>query len=135
MPVTLAKIGHCAEMHVRGRRGKLLPFQILRRGDAAAFARDDGRGGLVKDDEYGLDRRVGIGIAELDQAVDVGDAHVVAAGREPVHGFQRAVGSVDGHVEAFGLKVALLDGKEEWRRRPVDFAVEREADRGLGVGR
>ena len=41
--------------------------------------------------------------------------------------FQRAVGGVDDHVEAFGLKVTLLDGKEERRRRPVDFAVEREA--------
>ena len=85
MPVTLAKLGHCAEM-TSAAGAASSSFRSFRRGDAAAFARDDGRGGLVKSDEHGLDLASGIGIAELDQAI-IGDAHVVAAGRKPVHGF------------------------------------------------
>ena len=98
-----------------------------------AFARDDGVRGLVKYGEQGLDRRA-VRVAELDQQVDVGNRHVGLAGREPVQGFERtAGGDIDDDVEPFVLEVALVDGEEEGRRRPVDLAVERKMNRGLGA--
>ncbi len=42
---------------VRRWRAELLAFEILRLGDAAALAADDGEGRLVVDHEDGLDRR------------------------------------------------------------------------------
>ena len=86
-------------------------------------------GRLVVDHEHGLDRRARIGVAELDQRVDVAEAHVVGARRDAVDRLERAAGGVDGDVEALGLEVALVDRDHERRRRAFELAVEREFDR------
>ena len=131
MPFAWAKICHCAKAPSGGGRAELLAFEVLRLADAAALAPDDREGRLVVDHEHGLDRRARIGVAELDQRVDVAEAHVVGARRDAVDRLERAAGGVDGDVEALGLEVALVDRDQERRRRALELAVEREFDRGL----
>ena len=119
---------------VGGGRAELLAFEVLRLGHAAALAADDREGRLVVDHEHRLDRRARIGVAELDQRVDVAEAHVVGAGRDAVDRLERARRGVDGDVEAFGLEVALVDGDHERRGRALELEVERELDLGLRGG-
>src|SRR5207244_836471 len=52
------------------RRAELFALEILRPGNAKAFARHDGEGRPVIQHEYGLDRSVGVGVAELDERMD-----------------------------------------------------------------
>ena len=74
-----------------------------------------------------------IGVAELDQRIDVAEAHLVGAGGDAVDRLERARRRVDGDVEPFGLEVALVDRDQERRRRAFELEVEREFDRGLGA--
>ena len=73
-----------------------------------------------------------IRVAELDQRVDVAEAHLVGAGGDAVDRLERARRGVDGDVEPFGLEVALVDRDQERRRRAFELAVEREFDRRSG---
>ena len=119
---------------VRGRRAELLAFEILRIHGTAALAADNRKRRLVVDHEDGLDRHVRIGVAELDQRIDVAEADVVGAGRDAVQRLERAAGGVDRDVETFGLVIALVGGDQERRRRALEFPVEREFHRRLRSG-
>src|SRR5207237_454479 len=116
---------------IRGWRAELLALQILWRGDASALAADNGERGLVVDYEHGLDRRARIGVTELDQRIDVAEAHVVGARRDAIDRFERAGGRIDRHVEPFGLVIALVNRDHERRGRALEFEIEREFDRRL----
>ena len=114
---------------VRRRGAELLAFEILRRRHTAALAADNRERRLVVDHEHRLDRRARIGVAELDQRVDVAEAHVVGAGGHALDRLERAARAVDGDVEALGLEVALVDRDHERRGRAFELEVEREFDR------
>src|SRR4029077_421716 len=116
---------------VRRRRAELFAFEIFRRSDAAALAPDDRERRLVVDHEYGLDRRARVGVAELDQRIDVAEAHVVGAGGDAIDRLKRAGRGIDRDVEAFGLEVALVDRDHERGSRALELEVERELDGGL----
>ena len=123
---------------VRRRGAELLAFKVLRRDDATALAPHDRERRLVVDHEHRLDRRAWIGVAELDQRIDVAEAHVVGAGRDAIDRLERTARGVDGDVEPLGLEVALVDRDHERRGGALELEVEREFDgrlRGGGVKR
>ncbi len=90
---------------------------------------DDREGRLVVDHEDRLDRHVRIGVAELDQRVDVAEAHVVGARRDAVDRLERAAGGVDRDVRGLRpcsspCRAATRNGAEA-----LEFEVEREFHR------
>ena len=79
MSLSLANSGHCAKGDAGGRRAELLALELLGLGDAAALARHDRVRRLVVDHEYRLDRCRRMLVAILDERIDIGEGHVIAA--------------------------------------------------------
>jgi hypothetical protein len=73
-------------------------------------------------------------LAELDQRSEIAKSHLGVAGGDALDRLQIAVGRFDGDVEAFGLEITLGDRDQEGCRRPFQFAIKREPDRGLCDG-
>jgi hypothetical protein len=119
MPFAWAKIFHCANAPCH----------------AAALARDDRERRAVVDHEHRLDRRGRVLVAELDQRIDVAEAHVVGAGGNTGDRLQRAGRGIDGDVESLSLVVALVEPDQERCRRALELEVEAEFDRCLRRGR
>ena len=121
---------------VEHRRGQSLALEVGGRGDARGFQGEHCGRGVVVDHVHGLDRRLRVVRAVLDQRVEVGEADVVGAGGDAGDRAGRAVAGVDGDVQAFFGEVALLRGEQEGRGRAFEAPVEGELQRrgGLGAG-
>jgi predicted RNA polymerase sigma factor len=74
---------------------EFLAFQLLGLRDAAAPARYDREGRLVVDHENRSHRRRRMLIAILDEGVDIGEAHLVGAGRNAGDRLERGRRLVD----------------------------------------
>ena len=74
-------------------------------------------------------------IAILDERVDVGKPHLIAAGRHAGDRLQRGRRLVHGDVETLALEVTPILGKEKGRGQSFEAAIERELDAGLRRGR
>ena len=131
-PDLLGEGGKQAERGVEHRRAELLAGEVGRLGDPALLQRMHAEGREIIDHEDAEDFLAGILDVVLDQRVQVGEADVVGAGRDALHGAGRALAGVHRHVQPLGLVVALLEGDEEGRGRPLEHPVEREFERRLG---
>src|SRR4030095_1919886 len=80
-PGSLNEDGPLGKSGIPGRRAELFSFQIFRRRDATALARDDRAGGLVVNHKDRFERGASLLVAELDECVDIAEAHVIGAGR------------------------------------------------------
>ena len=113
-------------------------FEVLGLEHAAFGRRDDGEGRAVIDHQHGGHRRARVLVEELRQRVDVHEPDGIGPGgdaRDALHG---ARAGVDGDVQPRIGVVAIVDGDEIGRRRPLELPVEREFDRGFrggGMGR
>ena len=116
------------------RRTDLLVLELLGFGDAAALARNDGVRRLVVDHEYCFDRRRWMLVAILDERVDIGKGHLMAAVCDAGDRFERRGGIVDGQVQPLVLEITPVLGEKEQRFRSFQAPVEREFDGGLRSG-
>ena len=86
---------------IPGRRAELFSFQVFRHRYAAALARDDRAGGLIVNHKYRFERGASLLVTELDECVDIAEAHVIGAGRDAIDRLQRTVSRLDRHFEVF----------------------------------
>ena len=99
------------EGRVGRRRAELAILEILRPGDAATLAADDGVGRPVVEHEHRLDRRRRILIVEPDQRIDVAEDDVTAR-RKAVDRVERPRPGVDRHVQPLVVVIALVGGHQ-----------------------
>ena len=117
-----------------GRCAELLALELFRLADAAAPARQDRIRRPVVDHEHRLDRRCRVLVAIADERVDVGKCDLVACRRDAGDRLEPVSRLVDGHRDLFASVVALVLRHQEGRDRPLQAAIEREPDGGLGGG-
>ena len=126
MPFTCTKIGHCAISTVGCRCAERLSFQVFRHDDTAALSADHREWRPVVEHEHSLDRRARLGVAELDQGINVAEAHVVITRCHALDRLDRVGGGIYRDIEAFRFVIALVERQQEERGRPFEFVVERE---------
>jgi hypothetical protein len=70
----------------------------------------------------------------LDERVDIGKGHLMAAVCDAGDRFERRGGIVDGQVQPLVLEITPVLGEKEQRFRSFQAPVEREFDDGLRSG-
>ena len=120
---------------IPGRRAELFSFQVFRRRNAAALARDDRAGGLVVDHEYRFERGASLSVMELDERVDIAEPDVVGAGGDAIDRSKRTVSGIDRHVEFFCGEITPVYRDQKGRGWSFEFPIKCELDGSLGASR
>ena len=132
---SLTLIGAAVIRNIPGRRAELLSFQVFRRRDAAALARDDRAGWLVVDHEYGFERGVWLSVTKLDERVDIAEADIIGAGGDAIDWLKRTVSRLNRHLEFFRGEIAPVYRDQKGRGRPFELPIKCELDGGLRASR
>src|SRR5262249_56262588 len=82
----------------------------------------------------GLRRRGGMRVAILDERIDIGEPHLVGAGRDASDRLERARRLVDRDLEPFPPKISPVLGEKKCRSQSLEAPIERKFDRGLCRG-
>jgi hypothetical protein len=75
-------------------------------GVVMAFARDYRTRWLVVDHKYRFERGASLLVTELDECVDIAEAHVIGARRDAIDRFEGTVSRLDRHFEFFRGEIA-----------------------------
>ncbi len=113
---------------VEHRCPEFAAHEVLGLFDAALLERVEPEGRRVVDHEHGLGCLTGIGDVELDQGVDVGEAHLIGAGGDPLDRSGRSGAPIDRHPQPGLVEIAQLAGGDERRGGPLKGPIERELD-------
>ncbi|MEZ5859353.1 MAG: hypothetical protein R3D28_10275 [Geminicoccaceae bacterium] len=113
---------------IEDRRPQRVADEVLRLLDARGLERVEAEGGRIVDHHHGLDALPGVRRVELDQRVDVGEAHLVGARGDAGDGTGRAVAAVDRDGQPLLGEIPQVIGGDDRRCRPLVFPVQGELD-------
>ncbi len=116
-----------ARVHAAG--ADLGTDEVLQGLDRLALEAEHDGGEAVEHGHDQLRRLFRIARGELDHGREIGEAESVRARGDPRHRFDRAAGTVEGHVDVLAAEDAAFGAEEQRGVAAIDAELQAEADR------